>query len=253
MQLLSHSDLGNIRRRIKGPLHPYMERALEGSQGEIKAYASGSIIAISWLDVSMVVIDTGDCDSDISDVSSFLSTARWSSLLAEKRTADRLSILDAVKEDRILFTVSPDSLIENRTHTVRRLEGNDDFLSLVHLYQRIEGMAAFYPDEEAEDIAGYYSMRHYPFLAAGAFCDGQLISAGYISAGTPRNAMIAGVATDSRYRNRGYASSVVSELCSIAFSKGMERLSLWPEPEAEHLYRALGFRDDGWYTMFRRN
>ena len=153
MQLLSHSDLITIRRRIQGPLHPYMERALEGSQGEIKAYASGSIIAISWLDVSMVVIDTGDCASDISDVSSFLSTTRWSSLLAEKRTADRLSILDAEKEDRILFTVSPDSLIENRAHTVRRLDGNDDFISLVHLYRKIEGMAAFYPEGEEEEIA----------------------------------------------------------------------------------------------------
>lgn len=230
-----------------------MERALEGSPREIKIYTSGSIIAISWLDVSMVVIDTGDFIADATDVSSSLSSACWSSLLAEKRTADRLFIPGASKEDRMLFTVTPDSFRENITHTVRILEGYDDFISLVHLYQRIEGMAAFYPDEEAEDIAGYYSMRHYPFLAAGAFCDGQLISAGYISAGTPRNAMIAGVATDSSCRNRGYASSVVSELCRIAFSRGMERLSLWPEPEAEHLYRALGFRDDGWYTMFRRN
>ena len=37
--------------------------------------------------------------------------------------------------------------------------------------------------------------------------------------------MIAGVATDSRYRNRGYASSVVSELCSIAFSYTGEYLA----------------------------
>ena len=230
-----------------------MERALEGSPREIKIYTSGSIIAISWLDVSMVVIDTGDFNADATDVSSSLSSACWSSLLAEKRTADRISIPGASKEDRILFTVTPDSFRENIIHTVRILEGYDDFISLVHLYQRIEGMAAFYPDGEEEEIAEYYSGRRYPFLAAGAFCDGQLISAGYISSGTVRNAMIAGVATDSHYRNRGYASSVVSELYSIAFSKGMERLSLWPEPEAEHLYRTLGFRDDGWYTMFRRD
>ena len=54
-----------------------------------------------------------------------------------------------------------------------------------------------------------------------------------------------GVATEIRYRGRGYAKAVVSELADISLNENMmESLMLWySSDKAGDIYRALGFED----------
>ena len=228
-----------------------MERVFDVPFCEIKAYRTGSLAAITWLDASMVLIDTGGNSFGKAEAESIISNAEWHSLLCPENIANKIDIPGTERDDRLLLSVTPASLLPAADHEARILERKADFLGLVRLYRAIDTMADDLPDDD-DDAAEWFMGRKRPFMAAGAFCSGRLVSAAYISTGTLRNAMIAGVATDEAFRNRGYASAAVSGLCREAFRLGMERLSLWPEEKAEHLYRALGFRDDGWYTMLRR-
>ena len=49
------------------------------------------------------------------------------------------------------------------------------------------------------------------------------------------------VCTDARYRNRGHARAVTEALLDWFAGQGVTRVDLHATPEAEHLYRDLGF------------
>ena len=229
-----------------------MEGVLSFPESDVEIHRTGSLYAISYLGLSMVLIDTGLSSFNPDEAERIIKDESWNSLLSPKSIADTLTIQDTEREDRILLSVTPATLIPSSCHNVRMLESTDDYLSLIRLYRIIDSMADPYPEDD-NDAARKFAERQFPFMAAGAFDNSHLVSAAIISAGTERNAMIAAVATDKECRNRGYASSVLSYLARTAFRRGIERLSLWPEQKAEGMYRKLGFSAFGWYTLFRRN
>ncbi len=229
-----------------------MEGVLSFPESDVEIHRTGSLYAISYLGLSMVLIDKGTRSFNPDEAERMIEDSRWNSLLSPKSIADTLTIQGTKKEDRILLSVTPATLIPSNCHNARMLERADDYLSLIRLYRTIDSMADPYPEDD-NDAAEKFAERKFPFMAAGVFENSRLVSAAIISAGTERNAMIAGVATDKECRNRGYASSVLSYLSKAAFSRGIERLSLWPEQKAEGMYRKLGFSEFGWYTLFRRN
>ena len=57
--------------------------------------------------------------------------------------------------------------------------------------------------------------------------------------------MIVGMATAPEYRNRGFATSVISEIADISFNENlMDFLLLWySSDKAGSLYRKIGFED----------
>jgi len=58
-----------------------------------------------------------------------------------------------------------------------------------------------------------------------------------------RFGFVFGVSTDPRYRGRGHARAVTEALLGWFRSRGVTRVDLHATPEAEHLYRALGFTE----------
>jgi GNAT superfamily N-acetyltransferase len=76
--------------------------------------------------------------------------------------------------------------------------------------------------------------------AAAGWLDHYLIGA--ISP-VPRIAYIANVCTDPAYRRRGYARAATTALLDWIRTTGVVRVNLHATPDAEPLYRALGFTD----------
>ena len=66
--------------------------------------------------------------------------------------------------------------------------------------------------------------------------------------------MVVGVGTDPEYENKGFGTSVVSELVDIALNENnIDYLGLWYSDEkAKHLYQKIGFTSIGEYAYFKR-
>lgn len=86
----------------------------------------------------------------------------------------------------------------------------------------------------------------------GGYVDGKLVAIAETSAENSESAMIVGVATDIAYREKGYASIVVSALCEDCFKRGMKFLCLfYNNPKAGKIYQKIGFTEVGTYGMMR--
>ena len=96
-----------------------------------------------------------------------------------------------------------------------------------------------------EDNTERFLSSPFPFTAVGLYEDDKLVSGAYLGRVTRKTAFVVGVATDIRYRGRGYAKAVVSELADISLNENMmESLMLWySSDKAGDIYRALGFED----------
>ncbi len=51
------------------------------------------------------------------------------------------------------------------------------------------------------------------------------------------------MSTDARYRGRGFARATTEALLDWFAERGVTRVDLHATPDAEHLYRDLGFRE----------
>lgn len=81
--------------------------------------------------------------------------------------------------------------------------------------------------------------------------DGKIVSTAASTAETSDLAMIIGVATLKEYRNQGFASCVVSKLCSDLLSEGKTPCLFYDNPKAGKIYQRLGFREIGTWNMLR--
>ena len=77
----------------------------------------------------------------------------------------------------------------------------------------------------------------------------RIVACAQITAENSCNGTIVGVATDPAWRNRGFARACVSFSCRDMISDGKEVLLFYDNPDAGRLYRKLGFRDIGRWTM----
>ncbi len=133
---------------------------------------------------------------------------------------------------------------------IRRLTGKDAS-AVVALYQQIEEFAQPYLDHKKEKLAEITNNLEQGGVALGIFEGEKLVSSAYTTATTKRGAMVVGVATLPEARNRGYASTLVSQICSLCFESGLEFLCLYfDNPKAGAIYKKLGFETvDRWATM----
>ncbi|MGB4408560.1 MAG: GNAT family N-acetyltransferase [Sphaerochaeta sp.] len=139
---------------------------------------------------------------------------------------------------------------EVTTLPTRRLT-KEDAPAIVALYQQIEEFAQPYLDHTQEKLIEIADNLEQGGVGFGLFEGNRLVSSVYTTATTTSGAMIVGVATLSEARNRGYASTLVSELCSFCFESGLEFLCLFfDNPKAGTIYTRLGFEVvDRWGIM----
>jgi len=107
--------------------------------------------------------------------------------------------------------------------------------NIAHFAERLadrEMFAAFVVDKRSDGIAA----------SAVGWLDQHLIGAANPSG---RIGYIANVSTDVAYRRRGYARQAMTALLDWLGSTGISVVNLHATPEAEGMYRSLGFREPG--------
>lgn len=88
--------------------------------------------------------------------------------------------------------------------------------------------------------------------ALGIFSGNRLVSIFQISGENSISAMVVGVATHPEYRERGLAGTLVAAGCQQCLDRGMEFLCLfYDNPAAGSIYRKIGFKEIGKYSMLR--
>jgi predicted GNAT family acetyltransferase len=64
------------------------------------------------------------------------------------------------------------------------------------------------------------------------------------------SAMVLGVCTDPNYRGHGYAAAITSKLCKVLLSEGKSPCLFYYNPKAGEIYKRLGFKDIGMWSMW---
>ncbi|MTH55669.1 GNAT family N-acetyltransferase [Bacillus mangrovi] len=82
--------------------------------------------------------------------------------------------------------------------------------------------------------------------------DGKMVSSASTGAENTLSAMVVGVCTLDAYKRRGYASQCMLNLCTDLLQEGRELCLFYDNPEAGAIYKRIGFKDIGMWTMYER-
>lgn len=138
--------------------------------------------------------------------------------------------------------------------TLRELTPSDidAYIDLMVTIKEFEKTYPNEPDMRKKRRESLTTNMEHGGLIVGLYEGDTLVSSASISAGNSQSAMVVGVATREGYRNKGYASLAVSELCRRCLAQGMKFLCLfYDNPQAGSVYRKIGFREIGEYAMLR--
>lgn len=83
----------------------------------------------------------------------------------------------------------------------------------------------------------------------GIFADGRLASVAGSTAECSTLAMAIGVATDPACRGRGYAAACIAKLSAALLAEGKTPCLFYDNPSAARIYKALGYRDIGDWSL----
>ncbi|MGH0943141.1 GNAT family N-acetyltransferase [Bacillus mycoides] len=81
--------------------------------------------------------------------------------------------------------------------------------------------------------------------------DGAIIASASTSAENSLSAMIVGVCTHPNYRGSGYASLILQKMIQDFTKEGRTLCLFYNKPAAGRIYKRLGFKDIGMWTMYR--
>ncbi|HAQ07488.1 MAG TPA: GNAT family N-acetyltransferase [Bacillus bacterium] len=81
--------------------------------------------------------------------------------------------------------------------------------------------------------------------------DGKMVASASTAAENSVSAMIVGVCTHNDYRRKGLATAVMQKLFQDVMSEGKILCLFYDNPEAGSIYKRLGFKDIGMWTMYR--
>ncbi|MED1060179.1 GNAT family N-acetyltransferase [Bacillus mycoides] len=81
--------------------------------------------------------------------------------------------------------------------------------------------------------------------------DGAIIASASTSAENSLSAMIVGVCTHPNYRGNGYASLILQKMIQDFTKEGRTLCLFYNNPAAGRIYKRLGFKDIGMWTMYR--
>ncbi|MFL0268075.1 GNAT family N-acetyltransferase [Candidatus Clostridium radicumherbarum] len=82
--------------------------------------------------------------------------------------------------------------------------------------------------------------------------DGNMVSYAQTSAENSKSAMIVSVMTDKKYRKKGLASACLKVLCDDLVKQGKTLCLFYRNPEAGAIYRRLGFKEIGLWSMYMK-
>ncbi len=82
--------------------------------------------------------------------------------------------------------------------------------------------------------------------------NGKVVASASSAAENSRSAMIIGVCTEARHRRKGLASACVADLCRTLLAEGKAACLFYENPHAARIYKRLGFKDLGRWTMAAR-
>lgn len=121
----------------------------------------------------------------------------------------------------------------------------DDVPAIAALFDQIED---FEESENREDSlrAGMESKsaRTY-YIKEGD----KLVSSASTTAENTQAAMVVGVCTHPGYTKKGYASLCMRKLCKEVLAEGKSLCLFYDNPKAGSIYKRLGFKDIGFWTM----
>ncbi|MEC1525295.1 GNAT family N-acetyltransferase [Neobacillus niacini] len=81
--------------------------------------------------------------------------------------------------------------------------------------------------------------------------DGQMTACVSTTAENSISAMIVGVCTRKEYRRKGLATAIMQKLFKDVLNEGKVLCLFYDNPEAGRIYKRLGFKDIGMWTMYR--
>lgn len=81
--------------------------------------------------------------------------------------------------------------------------------------------------------------------------DGKMVSSASTTAENSKSAMVVAVATDNRYKGKGYATLCLAKLILDLVQEGKELCLFYDNPSAGSIYKKLGFQDIGTWMMYR--
>lgn len=81
--------------------------------------------------------------------------------------------------------------------------------------------------------------------------DDHIVAAASTTAENSVSAMIVAVCTDPRFRGEGYATQIMNVLVSDLLYEGKSLCLFYDNPTAGKIYKRLGFKDIGYWTMYR--
>jgi len=80
--------------------------------------------------------------------------------------------------------------------------------------------------------------------------EGNIVASAETTAENSMSAMVMAVCTDASHRGKGYATQVVSKLCSELLGEGKTLCLFYDNPKAGEIYKRLGFVDIGIWSMW---
>lgn len=81
--------------------------------------------------------------------------------------------------------------------------------------------------------------------------DGKMVASAATAAENSMSAMIVGVCSHKEFRRKGLATAVMQKLFSDVMNEGKILCLFYDNPEAGRIYKRLGFKDIGMWTMHR--
>ncbi|WP_369899919.1 GNAT family N-acetyltransferase [Bacillus manliponensis] len=81
--------------------------------------------------------------------------------------------------------------------------------------------------------------------------DDEMVACASTSAENSLSAMVVGVCTHDNYRGKGYASQLLSKMIADFTAEGRSLCLFYDNPAAGRIYKRLGFKDIGTWTMYR--
>jgi hypothetical protein len=168
-------------------------------------------------------------------------------LSGKKNCIDEIKpfVYDMIEEEhKMHFTALKEPLFKHYDYEIKKLTVENAY-KVTKLLDNIDEFNARDNESFVSGIKNGSARSYYMEI------DGKVVSTASTSAESRDAAMIVAVATDRSYRNRGYATAVMSKLCSDLLKEGKIPCLFYNNPSAGKIYERMGFRRIGFWKMLK--
>lgn len=192
---------------------------------------------------------------EISPVVEFLAKKQVRNLSGKGKALDRImpsfhiinsksTYLSKIDSVHLIGSVPEDIQIKEFTE--------EDAYDIVEFYTTIDEFSNDYIDHREEQTETVKFGLRKGGRGLGAYYNEKLIGTVMTAAENSISAMAIGVAVDPKFRQKGIASYLVSDLCQRCINDGMKFLCLfYDNPKAGSIYRRIGFKEIGTYNIIK--